>query len=205
MAKNPKPGANKKPRTKKDPKAPKSAAKPAAASAAPSAGSANLKHEFKLPNPSDTVALVRRLESKAADVREITKAMGEDVAKGVENKHFDKKALGITRSLYRQSISAPAAFARTLAHLLAYIDDLGLDKVAEQNQGMNLEGGEPAPIPSTGASAPHPAPETGEDDKTGDRVPAAPAATKGLTVVPKGETETAPGDQVPSPSKADAA
>lgn len=200
MAKNPKAAAKKprKPRAAKDPKAPKGTAA-AVAPAAPSAGSASVKHEFKKPPSTAVVALVRSLETKAQDVRDIAQAMGEQVSVAVETKHFDKKALGIARSLYRLAKKSPGAFSRTFAHLLAYCEDLELDKIADQNQGMDIDGtGDPAPVTAHGASAP-----AGEyKDETGDRDSAdeqpAGGASPGLTIVPKAPATAS--EQVPSPT-----
>jgi hypothetical protein len=117
------------------------------------------------------------------DARSISQSMGEKTAKAVENQHFDKKALGIARSLYQMSINRPQAFATTLPHLLAYIDDLGLAAVAAENQGMDLDGDDEE--------------EDGEEETGTDEVPAEqPASGKSpsLKVVPGAN---APGSDVP--------
>ena len=75
----------------------------------------------------------------AADQRGIVQDMGELVAKAVENQHFDKVALGMARKLYKMAKDRPERFAITLQHLLSYIDDLELDRIADQNRGLPLD------------------------------------------------------------------
>jgi hypothetical protein len=153
------------------PKTPKTKAKPEAApeaQATASAGSAS--GSFKKPPKEAVVKLVRRLESMAADARELTGSMGEAVAKAVENQHFDRTALGMVRKLYKMSKSNPHKLAVTLPHLLAYIDDLGLDQIADANAGMDMgEGDDDAP--------------QGQTDQPNPMV-------GGLKIVPKGDDES---------------
>lgn len=112
--------------------------------------------------------------------RSISQAVGEKVATAVENQHFDKKALNIVKGLYQMSINRAQAFAITLPHLLAYIDDLGLDKVANEARGMDLAGE-----------------EDGEDEDGEDAADEQPATGKSpsLSIVPGA---AAPASEVPS-------
>lgn len=174
------------PKKARKPRGPnKKKAKPEAEAASPPPSRASV--EFKKPAKADVVSLVKKLENRAEGVKTITQEMGEMVAKGVENKHFDKKALGIARGLYRMAKNKPEAFSRTFSHLLAYCDDLELDKIAEQNQGMDLDEPE-GRVTSHGASEPRG--DDDFDDETGDSVPS-PTPTAGLRVIPKSDSEAA--------------
>lgn len=84
--------------------------------------------------------MVKSLVSMGNESRSISQAVGEKIAKAVENQHFDKKALGYAKSLYQMSINRPQSFAITFIHLLAYINDLGLDKAANDARGMDIDG-----------------------------------------------------------------
>jgi hypothetical protein len=83
------------------------------------------------------VKLVKRLANYKKDAQAIAGTMGEAIAKAVETQHFDKKALAIVRQLHAMS---PERLAITLPHLLSYIDDLELDKVADENRGLPING-----------------------------------------------------------------
>lgn len=149
--------------------------KPPEAQAKPSTGSAS--GSSKKPAKEQVVRLVKRLESMAADARSKTGEMGEVTAKAVENQHFDRTALSMVRKLYKMAKSRPQQLGITLPHLLAYIDDLELDKIADENRGMDLE----------------------SDDDTADEQAAPPSAPSGgLRVVPKDEAS-------PPPAETDAA
>jgi hypothetical protein len=145
--------------------------KPETKASATSSQSSGAAQGFKKPTAAQVVNLVRRLESMAGEGRGITAQMGEMTAKAVENQHFDKKALSIARSLYRLAKNNPQKFAITFPHLLAYCDDLELNKLYTEARGGELEvdedqggdgddGGEPAETeqtppaeqPATGAS-----------------------------------------------------
>jgi hypothetical protein len=168
-------GSLNKPKTPKT----KAKAKPEAAPAAQATASAgSASGSFKKPPKDAVVKLVRRLESMAADARELTGSMGEAVAKAVENQHFDRTALGMVRKLYKMSKSNPHKLALTLPHLLAYIDDLGLHHIADANAGMDMGEGEDDDAPQGQTDQPNPVvgglriiPKDDESD-----VPAAPAA-----------------------------
>ncbi len=83
------------------------------------------------------VKLVKRLANYKKDAQAISGTIGEAIAKAVETQHFDKKALAMVRTLHAMS---PERLAITLPHLLSYIDDLGLDKVADEARGLEING-----------------------------------------------------------------
>jgi len=139
-ATSPKPKAEKKaaaskaPEKKTAPKAAKrKATKAAAAEEKPvSAGPKLSSHQFKCPGEQEVVNLVRRLKAQAKVAQETSGVMGEMVAKAVETKHFDRKALSIVRSLESMSDNKLQV---TLPHLMMYIDALKLNDRA-QAQGQ---------------------------------------------------------------------
>lgn len=179
-----------KPKKARKPRAAKAQAEPkpeAQATSSPASGAAsvNLPNKAKLPSSDQVKKLVKSLVSMGNEVRATSQAIGEKVSKAVENQHFDKKALGIAKSLYQMSVNRPEAFAITLPHLLAYIDDLELAKVASdpENQGMGMHED-----------------DEGDDAEADDTDPAEqPAGGKspGLTVVPGANAPTTASD-VPS-------
>jgi hypothetical protein len=120
-----------KPKAEKKAGAKASSKKEAAApkrAAAPKLGS----DEFKCPDEGDVVALVRRLKSAGKVAQEKAGEMGEMVAKAVETKHFDRKALSMVRGLEAMSDNKLQV---TLPHLMMYIDALGLpERSARQGQ-----------------------------------------------------------------------
>lgn len=142
------------------------------AQAQPSGGSETVV-KFKRPTADQVKRLVKALISRANEARKITQEASEKLAGAVESQHFDKKALGIAKSLYQMSVNRPEAFAITFHHLLAYIDDLELAKTADENVGMNFD-----------------AKDEGGDDEQAP--PAAPAG--GLRVVPKDEDAVSPAE-----------
>ncbi len=113
--------------------------KPKAEAAPPASSQGSATSTFKKPPAEAVVKLVKRLANYKKDAQAISGTIGEAIAKAVETQHFDKKALGIVKGLYQMSINRPEAFAITLPHLLAYIDDLGLDQVANEARGMDLD------------------------------------------------------------------
>jgi hypothetical protein len=132
------------PKAKKPAAKPKTPKTPKAAAAAP-AGEAKVevKHlaaklgsDFKCPAEAEVVALVRRLKTQQKVAQEKAGEMGEMVAKAVETKHFDRKALSIVRGLESMSDNK---LQTTLPHLLMYIDALGLTERAKR-QGQLLAG-----------------------------------------------------------------
>jgi hypothetical protein len=160
------------------PKRPKKAKAAAAAPAQPSRASAEASgsHPFKKPTADQVKSLVKALVSRGNEARSITEGASELVAKAVETKHFDKKALMIAKGLFQMAKNRPEAFSVTLPHLLAYIDDLELVKVANDARGLDLDGNDDG--------------DDGADDGTEQ------AGKPGLSIVPKGE------EQVPSPNSA---
>lgn len=119
----------------KKPRKPRKAKESKAAAQASSASSAT--STFKKPPAEAVVKLVKRLANYKKDAQSIAGTIGEAIAKAVETQHFDKKALAMVRTLHAMS---PERLAITLPHLLSYIDDLGLDKVADENRGLPING-----------------------------------------------------------------
>jgi len=76
----------------------------------------------------------------AADARSTTGAIGEAVAKAVENQHFDRTALSMARKLFKLAKDNPLKFSVTFPHLLAYCDDLSLDQIAAESRGLPING-----------------------------------------------------------------
>lgn len=137
------------PNTPKKPRKPRAAkaakAKPAepettAAPAASSPSSGATSGSFKKPSPDQVQKLVKSIVAMGNESRSISQAVGEKIAKAVETQHFDKKALGMAKSLYQMAQNRPEAFAITLPHLLAYIDDLDLVGIADKNRGLPING-----------------------------------------------------------------
>jgi hypothetical protein len=119
----------------KKPRKARKAAEPKATPAQPSPSPAT--STFKKPPAEAVVKLVKRLANYKKDAQSIAGTIGEAIAKAVETQHFDKKALAMVRQLHAMS---PERLAITLPHLLSYIDDLGLDKVADENRGLPING-----------------------------------------------------------------
>jgi hypothetical protein len=111
---------------------------------------------------------VRRLKVQSKAAQEAAGSCGEMVAKAVETKHFDRKALSIVRSLEAMSDNK---LQTTLPHLFMYIDSLGLTKRAESQ-------GQLAVAPAGGA-------EMDDDDGESDGATTQPS----LQIVPKDEDE----------------
>jgi hypothetical protein len=115
---------------------------------------------------------VRRLKSAAKVASEKAGEMGEMIAKAVETKHFDRKALSIARGLEGMSDNKLQV---TLPHLLMYIDALGLSARAERQGQLSVDS-----KPASGA-------EMDDDDEDADGTSTAPS----LQVVPKDDNEDA--------------
>jgi hypothetical protein len=79
---------------------------------------------------------VRRLKAAQKVAQEKAGEMGEMVAKAVEAKHFDRKALSIVRGLESMSDNKLQV---TLPHLMMYIDALGLSQRAERQGQLIAE------------------------------------------------------------------
>lgn len=178
-----------KPKSPKNPKVPKKPrAKKAEQAEAPQksspASAVPVSHQFKKPNADQVTRLVKALVSAGNEARSITQTSSEKIARAVENQHFDKKALMIVKGLYQMAKNRPESFAVTLPHLLAYIDDLELVKIADDARGLDLEGQD----------------DEGGDEGTDQGADEQPASGKspGLSIVPRGEND----EQVPSPSSA---
>ena len=133
------PSATKKPRKAKGaaaaPEAPKTEAAPPASSQ-----SSGATQGFKKPTADQVQRLVKSIVSMGNESRSISQAVGEKIAKAVENQHFDKKALGYAKGLYQMAQNRPEAFAITLPHLLQYIHDLDLVNVANNARGLPING-----------------------------------------------------------------
>ena len=142
--------------------------------AQPSAGSGAV---LKKPTAEQVVKLVRKLEGYTQDQKDIGVTAREHFDKAVETQHFDKKALSWVRPMYRMAKKHPEAFAVTLPHLLAYIDDLGLAQMADDRPGLPLDSSDESP----------------EDDggETGGDFAETPASGKSpdLTIVPRPDEE----------------
>jgi hypothetical protein len=123
------PTAAKKPRKAK---APKAAAQPSSQSS----GAA----EFKKPSPDALVKLVKQVCSRAADQKTLGMQSKELIDKAAETQGLNKKAFGIARSLWKMGQDSPEKLAITLPHLLAYIDDLQLAEIADENRGLPING-----------------------------------------------------------------
>jgi hypothetical protein len=123
------PTAAKKPRKEK---APKAAAQPSSQSSGAS--------EFKKPSPDALVKLVKQVCSRAADQKALGMQSKELIDKAAETQGLNKKAFGIAKALWKMGQDSPEKLAITLPHLLAYIDDLGLPEIADQNRGLSING-----------------------------------------------------------------
>jgi hypothetical protein len=115
----------------------------AEAQAKPSQSSAD---GSKKPASDQVVWLVNELENIDNKKGLFSASAKEIVDNAVENKHFDKKALAMVRSLKKLADKDPEAFAITLPHLLSYIDDLGLDKLADESREFALDDEKPPRI-----------------------------------------------------------
>lgn len=165
--------------------APKPEAQPQPSTASAS-GSA-----IKLPATGVVPRLVKSLAGHAGEIRSITSAMGEMVAKAQENKHVNKKALAWVRMMVKSHESQPGAFAVAFNHFVAYADELGLAKLADEALGMEMGEGETET-------------DDGEDDGHSETATdaewagAAPAGKPGLSIVPG---PNAPTDVPPAPDE----
>jgi hypothetical protein len=127
----------------KDESSPKPARKPRvprapAAQAASSQSSGNA--EFKKPPPEALLKLVKQVCSRAADQKSIGMASKELIDKAAETQGLNKKAFGMAKTLWKMGQDDPEKLAITLPHLLAYVDDLGLAEIADQNRGLAING-----------------------------------------------------------------
>ena len=124
MAKSPKP---RKPRGPNKAKAP----------AQPSQDSGNA--EYKKPAPDDVRQLVETLAAYDDQKKDIADGAKETLDAAVEERHFDKTALGWARTLYKKAVKDPEGFAVSLRHFLSYIEDLKLDQIADNSSGLSLD------------------------------------------------------------------
>lgn len=62
--------------------------------------------------------------------------VGKKIADAVENKHLDRKALGIACQLFNMHDSDPEKMALTYFHMLRYFNDLGIPEKAKAHEGM---------------------------------------------------------------------
>jgi hypothetical protein len=132
--------------------------------------------------------------------RSISQAVGEKIAKAVETQHFDKKALGYAKGLYQMAQNRPEAFAVTLPHLLAYIDDLDLVNVANNARGLAINGedddgddpddGDQVDLEDAIADAPDEQPATGASPRL-SIVPGSNAPTADVPSAPEAESDAA--------------
>lgn len=141
---------------------------------------------LKLPAAGTISTLIKRLESMAKDAGDITKSKRDLIAKAEETKHVDKVALGWALSLLKKYKKKPAQFGVSFNHFLAYLDDLGLPKLADEALGMDLgEGVEAEQLDLEGAISDAPPARTGLSIVPGPNAPSeVPAA-------PEGESEAA--------------
>jgi hypothetical protein len=161
-------GSKNKPKGEKVTTKTKAKAKPKARPAA-SASSEVVEASSKMPNKSQILGLAKRLDSYATQAKDLGESKKEMVDRAVETQHFNKAALGAALAWRRRAKKDPAKFSLEFAHFLAYIDDLELDRIANEARGLNLEGDE----------------DEAEDDGQVDleeAIEAAPA--RGLRVVP---------------------
>lgn len=141
---------------------------------------------LKLPAAGTISALIKRLESMAAETGTISKNKREMIAKAEETKHVDKVALGWALSLLKKYKKKPAQFGVSFNHFLAYLDDLGLPKLADEALGMDLGEGEEAEqvdLEEALSDAP-PA-------RTGLSIVPGPNAPSEVPAAPEGESEAA--------------
>lgn len=188
--------APRKPRAKKGETAPAQAAPspPAQPDSSQSSAAKQVNAGFKRPTKDQVIKLVKGLESMHTQAKEITSAMGEKVAKAVENQHVDRVALGMTRKLWKRFQGNALQGAITLTHLLSYIDDLSLDKEAEQAkaEALNLDGEDDDTEAATTTE------DAGGDDAPPDEQPTT-GKSPALTVVPGSAAPTSEVPAAPAP------
>ncbi len=78
--------------------------------------------------------------------------VGKKIADAVENKHLDRKALGIACQLFNMHDHDAEKMALTYFHMLRYFDDLGIPEKAEKHGGM-FTAAETGPGVKTGEEA----------------------------------------------------
>lgn len=166
--------------------APKSAAKkrgrPAKAKAAatePVPSSPSSDADYKRPNKEQVTRMAKRIDSFATDAGNLSDMKKETLAKAVETQHFNRTALMQALAWRRRAKKDPVKFSLEFAHFLSYIDDLELDKIANENRGFDLEDGE----------------DDGQTDLE-EAIDAAPAQS-GLRIVPGPAAPTEEGFEIP--------
>lgn len=91
---------------------------------------------LRVPTDNEIRNAVKRLDGMAKGIAESTGDMGSYVNKLADDKHFDKRALGIVRRLHKMS---DERFAITWPHLLKYAEALGFDGRADKQGEMYAE------------------------------------------------------------------
>lgn len=138
-----------------------------------------------LPSTPAVRSIVKELANLRKDAQAVAGDMGALTKKFVEEKHGDKKALGIARSLAALS---DKKLAITLPHLLRYIDDLGLEERAKRQGTMFAE--EPGDGEEDGET------DDGQDGEEDLRPPHLRNSTGGNGLRPIGEAATSVAEQV---------
>lgn len=159
----------------------------ASASAAPSAG--NIPG-IKLPTKGVVPQLVKQLESRAGDIREITSGMGELVSKAQENKHVDKFALKAVRDWKKKLTNQPKGAAISWNHFLAYAEEMRISELADEALGMDVDAEQDEGDEDDGDGGGEQQPDAPAEQPAGGKSPS-------LTVVP--------GANAPVPSAPDEA
>ena len=142
-------------------------AKAKAAATEPVPSSPNSDADYKRPNKDQVVRMAKLIDSMIVDSQAVGERKKELIAKSVETKHFNRTALMQALAWRRRAKKDPVKFSLEFAHFLSYIDDLELDKIANENRGFDLEDGE----------------DDGQTDLE-EAIDAAPAAQSGLRIVP---------------------
>jgi hypothetical protein len=91
---------------------------------------------IRVPTPQEVKDLVRRADVQSKQASEAAGAVGEMIAKAVESKHFNRKALSVVRSFNSMSDNK---LAEALPAFLYYCDCLGLKERAEKQGKLDLD------------------------------------------------------------------
>jgi hypothetical protein len=178
----------------KAPKKPRKSRKTAEASqpeSQPTSSQSSGAAEFKKPSPDALQKLVKQVCSRAADQKSLGMESKELIDKAAETQGLNKKAFGIVKALWKMGQDAPEKLAITLPHLLAYIDDLKLPEIADQNRGLPINGENDGQVDLEEAIAETTGAETGDFyDSAANSAPA-----HRLTIVPGPNAPDPDGDE----------
>lgn len=113
--------------------------------------------EFARPTKDQVIRLTKRLDTVATSADDIRSSKKDLLDKAIETQHFNRAALSAALAWRKRAKKDPEKFSVEFAHFLSYVDDLELDKLANDARGFDLEPpAEDAPAAEEGEQSPAP-------------------------------------------------